>query len=96
MQTETIAGTEIEVIEQRDGQETTPDGYVRRTNNWRAVYGWELDEAGARTGRLVCAAKDNGATSDVADAPAGPDPLSAYLRAWDEDYVSDFEAEGLL
>lgn len=95
MNTTEINGVQVEIIEERKGHTTSPDGFVLPTNNCYAGIGFALTANGYRTGEVVAWGGDN-AYADSEKGGINYCDLDDYLSYWDDDFRAKFQAEGIL
>ena len=87
---------EFEMVNRIVGVKTRPDGFVEPSYNWEAVEGWEVDGDGNRTGEYIYGARNSGSTSDWSYREDCWPTIEDWLGDWDNEYVDEFRAEGLL
>ena len=87
---------EFEMVNRIVGVKTRPDGFVEPSYNWEAIEGWELDADGNRTGKYVYGARNSGSTSEWSYKEDCWPTIEDWLGDWDNEYVDEFRAEGLL
>jgi len=83
----------IEVIEERRGSTIDDDGFVNKTYNTYAGIGYETDENGNHTGKIIAWAGDNPEqTIDIVENES----LDDYLTDWDSEWQELFKEEGII
>lgn len=96
MSTKEIGEYYVEIIEERRGVTENNEGFVEATNNCYAGIGYELELLFGeykRTGRLIAWAGNN---AEGAIDTVDTESLDDYLAGWNDEWPSQFMAEGLL